>query len=209
VTNPTVTNPTVTNPTARKVTANLALTLDGRYHGPGGPGDFGAFAPYVTSDVARDHMTRMLEGAATALLGRVNAEGFLGFWPSVAEDENADPRDRGYAKWLVDTEKVVLSTTLTEAPWPRTRVVNAPAAEVVTDLLAAGEGDILVNSSASVIKPLLAADLLDRLHLLVLPEIAGGGRRLFDDGLPSSRWTLTRQETGDLGEIALVYDRVR
>jgi dihydrofolate reductase len=195
--------------TDRKVTANLAITLDGRYHGPGGPADFGTFVPYVTTDVARDHMTRTWETATTALLGRVNAEGFLGFWPSVAGDENADPRDRGYAKWLVSTEKVVLSTTLTEAPWERTRVVNGPVAEVVADLKATGEGDILVNSSPSVIKALLSADLIDRLYLLVLPEIVGGGARLFEDGLPASRWTLTRQETGALGETAAVYDRTR
>jgi dihydrofolate reductase len=199
----------MTSSTDRKVTANLAITLDGRYHGPGGPADFGTFVPYVTTDVARDHMTRTWENATTALLGRVNAEGFLGFWPSVAGDENADPRDRGYAKWLVSTEKVVLSTTLTEAPWERTRVVNAPAADVVADLKATGEGDILVNSSPSVIKALLSADLIDRLYLLVLPEIVGGGARLFEDGLPASKWTPTRQETGALGETAAVYDRTR
>ncbi|MER6008364.1 dihydrofolate reductase family protein [Nonomuraea angiospora] len=199
----------MTNTTGRRVTANLSLTLDGRYNGPGGPGDFAAFAPYVTSDVARNHMTRMWEHATTALLGRINAEGFLGYWPSVAEDDNADPRDRGYAKWLVDTEKVVLSTTLTDAPWERARVVNAPAAEVVTELKSSGEGDILVNSSASIIKPLLSADLLDRLYLMIFPEIAGGGQRLFDDGLPATKWTLTHQETGELGELAMVYDRVR
>ncbi|MET9247990.1 dihydrofolate reductase family protein [Nonomuraea sp. NPDC003709] len=199
----------MTNTTGRRVTANLSLTLDGRYNGPGGPGDFAAFAPYATSDVARNHMTRMWEHATTALLGRINAEGFLGYWPSVAEDDNADPRDRGYAKWLVDTEKVVLSTTLTDAPWERARVVNAPAADVVTELKTSGEGDILVNSSASIIKPLLSADLLDRLYLMIFPEIAGGGQRLFDDGLPATKWTLTRQETGELGELAMVYDRVR
>ncbi|MFG6198715.1 dihydrofolate reductase family protein [Nonomuraea sp. JJY05] len=199
----------MTNTTGRRVTANLSLTLDGRYNGPGGPGDFAAFAPYVTSDVARNHMTRMWEHATTALLGRINAEGFLGYWPPVAEDDSADPRDRGYAKWLVDTEKVVLSTTLTEAPWERARVVNAPAADVVTELKASGEGDILVNSSASIIKPLLSADLLDRLYLMIFPEIAGGGQRLFDDGLPATKWTLTHQEAGELGELAMVYDRVR
>ncbi|XVQ06877.1 dihydrofolate reductase family protein [Spirillospora sp. CA-255316] len=195
--------------TGRKVTANLSLSLDGRYNGPGGPSDFGAFAPYVTSDVARNHMMRIWEGATTAVLGRVNAEGFLGYWPSVAEDDNADPRDRGYAKWLVDTEKVVLSTTLTQAPWERARVVNAPAAEVVAELKATGAGDILVNSSASVIKAVLAADLLDRLYLMIFPEITGGGQRLFEDGLPASKWTLAHQETGELGELAMVYDRVR
>lgn len=50
-------------------------------------------------------------------------------------------------------------------------------------------------------------DLLDRLYLMVSPEIAGGGQRLFDDGLPASKWTLTHQETGEIGEMALVYDR--
>ncbi|MFG2596841.1 dihydrofolate reductase family protein [Streptomyces sp. NPDC048462] len=199
----------MTDSTGRRVTANLSLSLDGRYHGPGGPSDFGTFVPYVTSEVARGQLTRTWENATTALLGRISAEGFLGFWPSVAEDENADPRDRGYAKWLVDTEKVVLSTTLTEAPWERTRVVNAPAADVVAELKATGEGDILVNSCPSVIKQLLAADLVDRLYLLILPEITGGGERLFDDGLPASKWKLSHQETGELGEMAVVYDRVR
>ncbi|MGH3881760.1 MAG: dihydrofolate reductase family protein [Actinophytocola sp.] len=199
----------MSNSTSRKVSANLSLTLDGRYNGPGGPGDLGAIVPYAATEVARNHLARITEGATTALLGRLNAEGFLGFWPTVAEDENADPRDRGYAKWLVGAEKVVLTTTLTEAPWERTRIVNAPAAEVAANLKSQGEGDILVNCSASVIKPLLQADLLDRLYLMITPEIAGTGGRLFDDGLPPSKWQLTSQETGDLGEIALVYDRTR
>lgn len=44
---------------------------------------------------------------------------------------------------------------------------------------------------------------------MILPEIAGNGQRLFDDGLPASKWKLTHQETGELGEIAMVYDRAR
>ncbi|MEV4058159.1 dihydrofolate reductase family protein [Amycolatopsis sp. NPDC049688] len=195
--------------TGRRVTANLSLTLDGRYHGPAGPADMGAIVSYATTEVARRHLTRIREGATTAVLGRRNAEGFLGFWPAVAADENADPRDRGYAKWLVDVEKLVFSRTLTEAPWERTRLVGAPVPEVVADLKAEGEGDILVNSSASIIKPLLEADLLDRMYLLICPEIAGGGPRLFDDGLPPSKWRITHHETGDLGETAVVYDRIR
>lgn len=199
----------MTNPAGRRVTASMSLTLDGRYNGPGGPGDLGSIVPYMTTDVARDQLTRIWETASTALLGRLNAEGFMGFWPPVAADENADPRDRGYAKWLVGTEKVVLSTTLTQAPWERTRVVNAPVADVVAELKATGEGDILVNNSASVIKALLSAGLLDRLYLIICPEIAGGGQCLFDGGLPTSKWTLTHQEAGEMGEIAMVYDRAR
>ena len=195
--------------TERRVTANLALTIDGRYHGPAGPGDMSAIMSYVSTDVARDQLTRIWENATTVVLGRRNAEGFLGFWPTVAADENADPRDRGYAKWLVDTEKVVLSSTLAESPWDRARIVNAPAADVVGELKASGTGEILVNSSVSVIKALLSADLIDRLYLIICPEIAGGGPRLFDDGLPGTKWTVAHQETGALGEMALVYDRQR
>lgn len=195
--------------TDRIVSANLALSIDGRYNGPGGAADFGAFIPYVTTDLARDHLTRLIADATTALLGRVNAEGFLGYWPSVAGDESADPRDRGYARWLLDTEKVVLSRTVTEAPWANARMVNAPAADVVAELKGAGKGEILVNSSPTVIKELLAGDLVDRLYLLVVPEIVGGGPRLFEDGLPGTKWRVSRQETGEAGEMSVVYDRVR
>ena len=103
----------------------------------------------------------------------------------------------------------MLSSTLTEAPWERTRVVNAAVADVVAELKTAGEGDILASTSPSVIKPLLAADLVDLLFLMITPEIAGSGERLFDDGLPGSKWRLALQETGELGELALVYERAR
>jgi dihydrofolate reductase len=193
----------------RAVTANLNLTLDGRYNGPGGPADLSAIVPYAVTEVARDHLTRLHQGATTALLGRRNAEGFMAYWPPVADDESADPRDRGYAAWLRDTDKVILSATLIEAPWPHTRVVNRRAADVVGELRSSGEGDILVNSSPSVIKALLAVDVIDRLYLMISPEIAGAGGRLFDDGLPATRWSLTHHETGDLGELSLTYDRTR
>jgi dihydrofolate reductase len=199
----------MTHATGRLVRANISLTLDGRYNGPGGPADIGAIVPYMSSDVARAQLTRVYSGATTVLLGRGSAEGFLGYWGEMVDDETADHRDRGYASWLVSTEKVVFSTTMKESPWERTRLVNAPAADVVTELKSTGEGDILANTSPSIIKPLLAADLVDRLYLMVTPEIAGNGQRLFDDGLPDTTWTLTHQETGDLGEMALVYDRRR
>jgi len=57
----------------RRVTANLSLTLDGRYHGPGGPVDMGAIVSYATTEVARRHLTRIWDGATTAVLDRRNA----------------------------------------------------------------------------------------------------------------------------------------
>ncbi|MBE1877445.1 dihydrofolate reductase family protein [Myceligenerans pegani] len=194
---------------ARRVVANICLTLDGCYRGPGGPADLAAIVPYATTDVARDHMARFVASSTTAVLGRSNAEGFLGFWPGVIEAEGADPRDVAYARWLVTTEKVVLSTTLTEAPWENARIVNAPAPDVVARLRASGSGDILVNSSVSVIKALLAADEVDRLEILLVPEVVGGEARLLEEGLPASTWSLVQHTAGEAGELSLTYDRVR
>ena len=194
---------------ARRVVTNMSLSLDGRYAAPENPLDMSWVMPFAHTDVARDHMTSLWEPATTALLGRVNAEGFLGFWPTVIGMEGADPRDEGFAKWLVDTDKVVLSSTLDVAPWERTTIVDKPAAEAVMELRATGGGDILVLNSASVIKALLAADQVDRLALTVFPVFLGGGPRLFDDGLPAGRWTLAGQTAGEHGTLALVYDRVR
>ncbi|MGW6057646.1 dihydrofolate reductase family protein [Streptomyces sp. NPDC055189] len=186
----------------------MSLSLDGHYAAPDNPQDMSWVMPYAHSDVARDHLTSLWESATTTLLGRVNAEGFLGFWPTVIGMEGADPRDEAFAKWLVDAEKVVLSSTLGEAPWERTTIVDKPTAEAVEDLKATEGGDILVLSSASVIKALLAADKVDRLALTVFPLFLGGGPRLFDDGLPAGKWALVSQTAGEHGTLALVYDRL-
>lgn len=193
----------------RRVVTNTALSLDGHYAAPDNPLDMSWVMPYAVTDVARDHLTSLWEPATTALLGRVNAEGFLGFWPTVIGAEGVDPRDEGFAKWLVGADKVVLSSTLGEAPWERTTVVGKPTAEVVADLKATEGGDILVLSSASVIKALLAADQVDRLALTVFPLFLGGGPRLFEDGLPAGKWSLASQAAGEHGTLSLVYDRTR
>ncbi|GIJ42540.1 hypothetical protein Vwe01_58650 [Micromonospora andamanensis] len=61
-------------------------------------------------------MVRVSGAATTALLGRKDYEGFGGFWPAVAQDENADLRDRTFAQWLDAVDKVVISSTRYEAP---------------------------------------------------------------------------------------------
>ncbi|MCQ4198763.1 dihydrofolate reductase family protein [Streptomyces sp. NPDC060311] len=195
--------------TGARIVTNMALSLDGRYAAPDNPLDMSWVMPYAVSDVARDHLTGLWETATTALLGRVNAEGFLGFWPTVIGMGGADPRDEAFAEWLVGTEKVVLSSTLDTAPWERTTVVDKPTAQVAEDLKATRNGDILVLSSASVVKALLRADAVDRLALTVFPILLGGGPRLFEDGLPAGGWTLVGQSAGEDGTLALVYDRKR
>ena len=193
----------------RRVVANLAITLDGAYHGAGGPADLAPIAPYAVGEAARDQMARFVSTATTVVLGRVAAQGFLGYWPSVIGAEGVDPRDEAYARWLVVTEKIVLSRTLSGAPGENSRLRDEAPETVIAELRSSGAGDILVNSSPTVLRQLLAADAIDRLELLVVPEVAGGGTRLFEPGLPATGWTLARHEVGARGELALTYDRVR
>lgn len=193
----------------RTVVANFSLSLDGRVSGPGGEYDMGWIVPHAITGGARDHMIGVTTPATTALLGRKNYEGFGGFWPAVAENAEADPRDRAFSKWLNSVEKIVFSSTLREPTWQNSHIVNADPAKVVGDLREQPGGDIIVLASGSVIKQLLEADALDRLSITLCPEVAGGGARLFEDGLPASSWRLRQSTPTESGALCLLYDRVR
>ena len=193
----------------RKVTANVMLSLDGRTNGAGGDYDMSWIVPHAITEAARDHMIRVTEPATTAVLGRKNYEGFGGFWPAVADDENASPQDRAFSRWLNNVEKVVFSSTLTEAPWQNSRIVDADPAGVIKQLRAEEGGDIIVLASGSVIKALLAADEIDQLSITLAPELVGGGARLFEDGLPTTSWKLADSTPTESGALCLLYDRLR
>ncbi|MBK6871492.1 MAG: dihydrofolate reductase [Kineosporiaceae bacterium] len=193
----------------RQVIANIMLSLDGRTTGPGGPFDMGWIVPHAITDQARDGLVAMTSGT-TALLGRVNYQGFGGYWPPVAADESAEPRDRRFAAWLTEVEKVVFSTTLApDLGWRNSRLATASPADTVRTLRAHGDGDIWVLSSQSIIRQLLEADEVDRLRITLAPELVGGGERLFPEGLTPSRWALAASLPTDSGAIMLTFDRRR
>jgi dihydrofolate reductase len=194
---------------ARRVIGNISLSLDGRVNGRGGEYDMGWIVPHAVTGAARDLMMRMTGAATTALLGRKNYEGFGGYWPTVAKDEQAESRDRTFAQWLDSVEKIVFSSTLTDAPWQNSRIADADPVATVRQLREQPGGDIVVLNSGSVINALLEAGELDRLTIILCPELVGGGARLFEDGVPASSWSLTDLSTSDSGAICLTYDRVR
>jgi len=193
----------------RRIVGNISLSLDGRVTGPGGDHDMGWVARHAVTDTARELAMRQTSTATTVLLGRKNYEGFFGYWPTVATDESADPRDRALAQWLDSVEKVVFSTTLTSVEWSNARLAAGDPVAIVKQLRSAVGGDIVVQNSVSIIRQLLAADEIDRLTLTFCPEIVGGGKPLFEDGVPMSSWTLTDLLTADTGAMCLYYDRLR
>ena len=197
------------NKNNRTVIGNFSLSLDGRMTGPAGESDMGWIVPHAITNAAREHMVGVTSSATTVLLGRKNYQGFGGYWPTVVNDEEADPRDRAFSKWLNAVEKIVFSSTLSESTWENSRIVDHDPARVVEDLRQQEGGDIIVLASGSVIKRLLQADAMDRLSITLCPEIVGGGARLFEDGLPASSWALRQSTATESGALCLVYDRRR
>lgn len=194
---------------SRIVIGNISLSLDGRVTGPGGEYDMSWIVPHAITNVARDHMISVTKPATTVLLGKNNYMGFGSYWPKVADDESADPRDRAFSKWLNSVEKIVFSSTLEKATWENSRIVNSDPATVVEELHKQSGGAIIVLASSSIIRRLLQADALDCLSITLCPEVAGGGARLFEDGLPASSWSLRQSTTAESGALCLLYDRVR
>jgi dihydrofolate reductase len=87
------------------------------------------------------------------------------------------------------------------------RIADEGPVEEVKRLRDTAGGDILVVNSSSIIRQLTAADELDRMAIDLVPEITGGGVRLFEDSLPSSSWTLSSSTVADDSAVLLTYDR--
>jgi dihydrofolate reductase len=169
----------------------------------------GWIVPHAITDASRNHMIDVTSPATTVLLGRKNYQGFGSYWPSVADNEEADPRDRAFSKWLNSVEKIAFSSTVKDGTWTNSRVLNDDPVKVVEGLQQQRGGNIIVLASGSIIKRLLEADALDRLSITLCPEVAGGGARLFGDGLPPSSWKLSQSTVTESGAVRLYYDRIR
>jgi dihydrofolate reductase len=190
----------------RTVIAQANVTLDGMTAGP--EGDLSWLIEHAVTPQMAAYAEGIWRGATTAVMGRTNYQGFEGYWPNVANDPDAAPRDRALATWMDDVEKIVFSRTLENATWKHSRVASDPEAEIRA-LKEADGGDILVLNSASIIQALLKADLLDELRINVLPAIVGGGLRLLDEGLPRSDWELVGALTLQSGGVAMHHRRRR
>lgn len=158
----------------RKVTAGLFISLDGIV---AEPQDW--HFPYFNDEMG-EAVSAQVAGADTLVFGRATYEGFAGAWP---EREAAGGEDAGFAKALGDLRKVVVSHEELEFTWRNSEQLRGDLVEGVAALKAEAGGDIAMSGSPSVVVQLLAAGLVDELHLLVHPvALRNGGVRLFDEG---------------------------
>ena len=165
----------------RKVVLWVGMSLDGFTSGANEQLDW--LVPHATRPESEPIFRRLRERCDTVLVGRVNYEGFFGYWPSVKDDPKASRMDADISRWLDEVPKVVFSRTLREAKWKNARLARGGAAEEVAALKRAPGKDIIIQNSTRLAQSLMAAGLVDELQLIVAPVVLGAGRALFA-GLP-------------------------
>jgi dihydrofolate reductase len=181
----------------RKIIAGLFIALDGVVEAP----DQWHF-PYFNDEMGAA-VDATLGQADTMLFGRKTYDSFAGAWP---EREAAGGEDAPFAKKLGDARKIVVSHRRLDFTWRNSEQLRGDLIEAVTALKnEPGGGTVAMSGSVSVVRQLLAAGLLDELHLLVHPIAVRKGMRLFDEGETRIPLTLLSSQTFRTGVLNLVY----
>lgn len=168
-------------------------TLDGVIAAPVWTREYG-FDPRMGEAIAG-----AMEGCSGILLGRTTYEMFEPAWSArtAAEDPGAP--------FMNDTTKYVVSSTLKEASWSNSTIVGPYDTAAIRRIKDSRDGDFYVSGSGTLVRALLADDLVDQLHLFIYPLTLGTGPRLFTADAGSSKWALGVCEQYDNGVVYLNY----
>lgn len=179
------------------IKASLFTALDGVVDPEVGNWHFPYFNEEMGAAVGGTH------DADVMLFGRVTYDSFAGAWP---DREAAGEDDAEFARQLGDLRKIVVSRSPLQFSWRHSEQLEGELVEAVTALKADPSiGQIALSGSTSVVRQLLQAGLLDELHLFVHPATAGGGLRLFEDGMPAQHLRLLSATPFATGVVHLVY----
>jgi dihydrofolate reductase len=185
-----------------RVVVGEFMSLDGVVQAPGGPdedtsGGFrhgGWSMQYFDADVMGRVIGEIAQRGAALLQGRRTYQVSAAAWPN----RSGDP----FTDWINGVQKYVVSDTLSEADltWNPTKLIRG--SEFVSELTALRKqsgGDIYVYGSLSVVRALLAAELLDELVLMIEPITLGGGKTLFPTDGQARKFELVSAQTAATG----------
>jgi dihydrofolate reductase len=191
----------------RKLIVSEFITLDGVIQAPGGKDEDrdngfehgGWTMPYWHDDIGA-RFGALMQNVDAFLLGRktyvTHAQAF----------EPLPPGDM-FGDMMNGPAKYVVSKTLEKPIWRNTTIIRDNVVEAVRALKAQPGKDIITDGSSQLVHTLLAADLVDELHLLLYPLAVGGvGKRLFPEGT-HTKFTLKEAAPVPSGVVSLYYVR--
>jgi dihydrofolate reductase len=176
------------------------MTLDGVIHDPDGSDGSaqGGWAfRYGPEAVAGDkfRLGEVLD-TGTLLLGRRTWELFAKIWPG---------RDDPFSAKMNAMPKLVVSRSRENAAeWQNSTVLQGDLVAEVNKRKRAQ--DIVVTGSVSVIRTLMAHDLVDEYRFVVFPLVLGEGTRVFPDGTAPVNLALVSAQTAGPA-VRLIYTR--
>jgi dihydrofolate reductase len=188
------------------------ISLDGVVQAPGGAkedtdGGFthgGWSMKYFDTEVMGGMFDKLARQSDALMQGRRTYQVSAAAWPS----RTGDP----FTDWINRVQKYVVSDTLTEkdATWnPTTIIRGADFLRTVSELRARPGGYIYVYGSATMVRALLAADLVDELLLTIEPIILGGGKTIFASDGKAIPFTLESTAKASTGAQVCRYVRAR
>jgi dihydrofolate reductase len=176
----------------RNVVMYELISLDGVAEEPG---DW----MFEVDDDVFANLGRVIAAQDDVLLGRGTYDYWSGYWPT----SDVQP----FADFINTTTKHVVTSSTPDEPWDSSVLVQSPVLDYVRALKERDGGDIGVHGSLTLAASLLEADLVDVLELVVVPTLAGAGRRLFGDRSEPGRLSLESVAGSPTGAVFLRYGR--
>ena len=153
----------------RKVIYAINVSLDGCFDHTIGVPDEEVGQYYM--DLVRD--------ADLFVFGRKTYELMVPYWPDIAKSDSEDKMDKDFAEAFVSRKKVVFSRSLATAEGDNTRIVRTNLRDEVLKLKQESGKNILVGG-VDIPSQLIALGLVDEFRFVVMPVLAGKGKRLFE-----------------------------
>lgn len=190
----------------RKVIVYNVVSLDGYHTGPNN--EVSVMFPMM-GGVFDTYTAELLRRADVHLVGRISFELFHSFWPKVAEHPDSEewtPQQRELSQAGRSVKAIVVSDTLT-GDWPAIRIIRrADAYEQLAELKRQPGKDILITGSRTLWNDLLAADLIDEIHLMLGNLVLGEGVPVFVGQAPASLRLLEVRRWEDSDNVLLRYE---
>ena len=184
----------------RNVIYAINLTLDGCC-------DHTEFNP-PDDDEVLEHYTHLLRDFDLLVYGRKTYQLMVPYWPDIAKSQSETKADIEFAQAFDSKKLVVVSRSLDSVEGKNTRIVRTNLHDEILKLKQEPGKDILVGG-VDIPSQLIKLGLVDEYRFVVMPIIAGEGRRLMEGvSLPEKlQLKLVESKFFKSGSVALRYSK--